>query len=140
MYYANFRIEEQVSVPWCGKIQNQRLEVLGKTLNLHSNFTCTQEVWSLNRFICICSRENKTVAYTHIQNHFIPLQNSVCFFPYNWLSNWASLLGHFNWVLVCGLEWDQKGTNKTLPPMGLRLFCQLLTSPKLPLIIFNTTI
>ena len=30
--------------------------------------------------------------------------------------------------------------NKTLAPMGFGLFCQLLTSPKLPLIIFNTTI
>ena len=59
---------------------------------------------------------------------------------YNWLSNWASLLDHSNWALVCGLEWDQKGTNKNLAPMGLGLFCQLLTSPKLPLIIFNTTI
>ena len=44
------------------------------------------------------------------------------------------------WALVCGLEWDQKGTNKTLAPMGLGLFNQLLTSSKLPLIIFNTTI
>ena len=33
-----------------------------------------------------------------------------------------------------------KGTNKTLAPMSLELFCQLLTSPKLPLIIFNITI
>ena len=30
-----------------------------------------------------------------------------------------------------------KGTNKTIAPMGLVLFCQLLTSPKVPLIIFN---
>ena len=44
------------------------------------------------------------------------------------------------WALVCGLEWDQRGTNKTLAPMSLGLFCQLLTSPKLPSIIFNTTI
>ena len=33
-----------------------------------------------------------------------------------------------------------KGTNKTLAPMGLGLFRQLLTSPKLPLTIFNITI
>ena len=32
--------------------------------------------------------------------------------------------------------WDQKGTNKTLALMGLGFFCQLLKSPKLPLIIF----
>ena len=60
--------------------------------------------------------------------------------PYNQLSNWASLLGLSNWALVCGLEWDQKRTNKTLTPTSLELFCQLLTSPMLPLIIFNTTI
>ena len=68
------------------------------------------------------------------------IKNSVCFSPYNWLSNWASLLDLFNWALVCGLEWDQKGTNKTLVSMGLGLFCQLLTSPKLLLIVFNTII
>ena len=39
MYYVNFRIKEQESVPWCGEIQNQRSEVLGKTFNLHSNST-----------------------------------------------------------------------------------------------------
>ena len=33
-----------------------------------------------------------------------------------------------------------KETNKILAPMGLGLFCQLLTSPKSPLIIFNTII
>ena len=43
-------------------------------------------------------------------------------------------MGHSNWGLVASLEWDQKGTNKTLAPIGLGLFCQLLTSPKLPLI------
>ena len=61
-------------------------------------------------------------------------------FVSNWLSNWAGLLGLSNWDLVYGLEWDQKGTNKTLVPMGLGLFYQLLISLKLPLIIFNTTI
>ena len=43
-------------------------------------------------------------------------------------------MGHSNWGLVASLEWDQKGTNKTLAPIGLGLFCQLLASPKLPLI------
>ena len=51
MYYINFRIQEQESVPWCCEIQNQRLEVLGNTLNLHTNSTYTQKVWSLNQFI-----------------------------------------------------------------------------------------
>ena len=44
-------------------------------------------------------------------------------------------LGSSMWLGV-----EPKGTNKTLVPMGLGLFCQLSTSPKLPLTIFNTTI
>ena len=39
MCYVNFRIREQECVPWCGEIQNQKSEVLGKTFNLHSNST-----------------------------------------------------------------------------------------------------
>ena len=66
MYYVNFKIQEQESVPWCSEIQNQRLEVLGNTFNLHSNSTCAQEMWSLNQFVCMCSRENKRMTYTHI--------------------------------------------------------------------------
>ena len=48
MYYVNFRIQEQESVPWCGEFQKQRLEVLGNTFNFHSNSTYTQEVWYFN--------------------------------------------------------------------------------------------
>ena len=47
------------------------------------------------------------------------------------------------WAIPIGRMWlgvGLKGTNKTLIPMGFGLFSQLLTSPKLPLIIFNTTI
>ena len=76
-----------------------------------------------------------------MKNHiFMYVSLLIYIYIYNWLSNWVSLLGHSNWTLVCGLEWDQKRTNKTLALMGLGLFYQLLTSPKLPLIIFNTTI
>ena len=55
------------------------------------------------------------------------------------------LIGLAYWVFPIGLycvAWSgtKKGTNKTLAPMGLELFCQLLISPKLPLTIFNTTI
>ena len=47
MYYANFRIQEQVSVPWCGEIQNQILDVLENTFNIHSNSTlCPRSVVS----------------------------------------------------------------------------------------------
>ena len=47
MYYANFRVQEQVSVPWFNEIQNQRLEVLENTFNLHSNSTlCPRSVVS----------------------------------------------------------------------------------------------
>ena len=135
MYYVNFRIQEQESVPWCGEIQNQRLEVLGNTLNIHSNFTYAQEVWSLNQFICICSRENKKVAYTHI--HIISFFYKIL---YASLLITDYLIGLAFWALICGLEWDQKRTNKTLVPMGFGHFCQLLTSPKLSLNIFYTTI
>ena len=39
MHYVILRIWEQDSVPWCGEIQNKRLEVIGNTFNLHSNST-----------------------------------------------------------------------------------------------------
>ena len=39
MCYVSFKIREQECVPWCGEIQNQKSEVLGKTFNLHSNST-----------------------------------------------------------------------------------------------------
>ena len=39
MHYVIFRILEHDSVPWCGEIQNKRLEVVGNTFNLHSNST-----------------------------------------------------------------------------------------------------
>ena len=74
---VSFRIREQECVPWCGEIQNQRLEVLENTLNLYSNFTYAQEVWSLNQFICMCSRENNKVAYTHI--HTISLSYKILY-------------------------------------------------------------
>ena len=71
-----------------------------------------------------------------------PLLNSVCFSPYIYktdyligLAFWPSQLSFSVWLGV-----GPKGTNKTLAPMGLGFFCQLLTSPKLPLTIFNTTI
>ena len=37
MYYVNFRIQKQKSVPWYDEIQNQRLEALRNTFKLHSN-------------------------------------------------------------------------------------------------------
>ena len=132
-----FWTRECTLVRWISK---QRSNVLGKTFNLHSNFTNAQDVWSFNQLYVL---ERMRVSNTHIQKcfHALVIDTKFCMFlSYNWLSNWASLLDLFNWALVCGLEWDQKGTNKTLVPMGLGLFCQLLTSPKLPLIIFNPTI
>ena len=122
MYYVSFRIWEQECVPWCGEIQNRRSEVLGKTFNLYSNSTwCPRCVVSQS----VSKERIKSVQHSYT-NHFIlcmilmkdlmkvsskTLLNSVCFSPYiyNWLSNWASLLGLSNWALVCGLEWDQNG-------------------------------
>ena len=105
-----------------------------------------REVSSLNQFTRMCSRENKRITYTHI--HTISIISMIYFLIlkiiyvslliHNWLSNWPfgpAQLGFNLW-----LEIGPKGTNKTLSPMGIRLICQLLTSPKLPLIIFNTTI
>ena len=112
MHYVILRIWEQDSVPWCGEIQNKRLEVLENTFNLHSNSTLRQEVWSLNQFL----RENNRVVSLAHTHHFtimiLFLKINFCMFlPFitNWLSNWAGLLGLSNWALMCGLEWDQKG-------------------------------
>ena len=113
MHYVILRIWED-SVPWCGEIQNKRLEVLGNNLIFTPIPLYAQEVWSLNQFL----RENNRVvslAHTHHFTTMILLKIIFCMFlPFitNWLSNWAGLLGLSNWVLVCGLEWDQKGPIK----------------------------
>ena len=82
-------------------------------------------------------REHPTLTYKTISCSY---KNYVCFSPYNWLSNWANFFGPFQLGFSVCLEWDQKETNKNVAPMGIELFCQLLTSPKFPLIIFNITI
>ena len=113
-----------------------KIKALGNTFNLHSNSTNAQEVWTHNWL----QRENLRVTYTHI-HHFtimLHLHKILYVFPFvsSQLSNWTGL-----WAFPIGLKcvaWS--GTNKTLSPMGLGLFCQLLTSPKLPLTIFNTII
>ena len=67
MCYVSFRTREQECIPWCGEIQNQRLEVVGNTFNLHSNSTCAQEVWSLNQlYVYVLERmiERLTLTYT----------------------------------------------------------------------------
>ena len=115
MHYVNFRIWEQECVPWCGEIQNRRSEVLGNTFNLHSNSTqCPRCVVSQS----VSKERIKNVQHSH-KNPFHSLWelswkslNEILYVSlliYNWLSNWASLLGLPNWVLVCGLKWDQKG-------------------------------
>ena len=56
-------------------------------------------------------------------------------------SYFLTALGLAFWASPIGLKyvvWDgTKGTNKALAPIGLRLIWQLLTSPKLPLIIWQ---
>ena len=70
MYYANFRIQEQVSVPWCGEIQNQRLEIHENTFNFHSNSTlCPRSV--VSQSISKGRKESGLHFYTH---HFIPYE------------------------------------------------------------------
>ena len=117
------------------------VEVLGNTFNLHFNSTYAQKVWSLNQFICMCLRENKRVTYTHIHTIFYSITKFYMFLSLyitNYLTGlafWAILMDFCMWLRV-----GPKGTNKTLAPIGFGHFYQLLTSPKLPLIIFNTTI
>ena len=113
------------------------LKMCGLSISFHGeNNECP--TFTYKPFHSLCDHNENPYESLSYENHFEILYVSLLI--YNWLSNWASLLSHSNWVLVCGLEWDQKRTNKTLALMGFGLFCQLLTSPKLPLIIFNTTI
>ena len=86
-------------------------------------------------YMNLFKRELERVQHSHT-NHFMYLSKKLCMS----LLITDYLIGLAFWAFPIGLEWDQKGTNKTLAPMGLELFCQLLTNPKLPLIIFNTTI
>ena len=67
MHYVNFRIYEQESVPWCGEFQNKDYKYLRTLLIFTPIPLDIQEVWSLNYFIYMCSRENKRVSNTHIQ-------------------------------------------------------------------------
>ena len=83
---------------------------------------------SINLYICVQGRIRQWLTLTYTPFH------SITKF-YMFLSLWAFLLGFSMWLGV-----GPKGINKTLAPMGFGPFCQLLTSPKLPLIIFNTTI
>ena len=49
------------------KFKTKDLKYLGTLLIFIPNPLDAQEVWSLNQFICVCSRENKKVSNTHIQ-------------------------------------------------------------------------
>ena len=51
------------SVPWCSEIQKQDLRKPLINIPIPHG---TQDVWSLNQFTHMCSRENKKLAYTHI--------------------------------------------------------------------------
>ena len=80
-------LEQRIeSVPWCGEIQNKRLEVLGNNFNLHSNSTNIQEVWSLNQFPRKNKREWLSLIHTKPFHKDFSLscylQNSICFSLY----------------------------------------------------------
>ena len=94
---------------------------------------------SISLYVCVQGRirECPTLTYKPFHTSYKILYISLLIIDY--------LIGLTFWAIsielqLCGLEWDQKRTNKTLVPMGLGLFCQLLTSSKLPLIIINTII
>ena len=102
-----------------------------------------QEVWSLNQlYAYVLKRMKESPTLTSMSFHVTYCSSKILYVSFIitdyliGLAVWAFPI----WDLVCALEWDQTRTNKTLAPMGLGLFCQLLTSLKLPLIIFNTTI
>ena len=110
-------------------ISKQRLEELGNTFNLHSNSTNTQGVWSFNQlYEFVQGRIRECLTLTYKPFHVLTKILYICLLTIDYLIGLA-LLGLSNWALICGLEWDQKGTNKTLALTGLGLFCQLLTSP-----------
>ena len=114
MHYVIFRIWEQDSVPWCGEIQNKRLEVLGNTFNLQSNSTLRSRSVVFQSVSKGEQSSGFTRTYTPLHNNDSLKINFCMFLPFitNWLSNWVSLLGLSNWALVCGLEWNQKGPIK----------------------------
>ena len=93
---------------------------------------------SISLHVCVQwrIREWLTLTYT-------PFHSSIKFYMFLSLYITNYLIGLVFWAIPIGRMWlgvGLKGTNKTLTPMGFRLFSQLLTSPKLSLIIFNTTI
>ena len=111
MYYVNFRIYEQESVPWCGEIQNQMLEVLGNTFNFHSNSTYTQELWSLNQFnVCVQGRIREWLTLTYTPFYSI---TKFCMFLSLYITNY--LIGLAFWAIPirvqyvawCGTEKDK---------------------------------
>ena len=110
MCYVNFRIWEQKSVPWCDEFQNKVCKHLGILLIFTPIPLMPKMCGLLISNVNLFKRELESVQHSHTPFHAsCSFQNSVCFSPYNWSSNWASLLGLSNWALACGLEWDQKG-------------------------------
>ena len=75
-----------------------KIEALGDTFNLHSNFINTQEVWTHNWL----QRENLRVTYIHIHTFTMVFHTHeilhVVPFVSNQLSNWAGILGLYNWA------------------------------------------
>ena len=97
------------------EIQKTRLE---NSFNLYPNSTWCPR-WVVSQSIL------KYVAFPKKKCTQNILQRKTVFSSF-----WASPIG------LLYVAWDgTKGINKVLAPMGLRHICQLLTSPKLPLII-----
>ena len=93
---------------------------------------------SIRLYVCVQGkiREWLTLTYT-------PFHSLTKFYMFLSLYITDCLIGLAFWPFQLGLNmWlgVRPGTNKTLAPMGFGPFCQLLTSSKLSLIIFNTTI
>ena len=95
MHYVILRIWEQDNVPWCGEIQNKRLEVLGNTFNLHSNSTLRPRSVVSQSVSKGELSSGFTRTYTPLHNNDSLKINFCMFLPFitNWLSNWAFPIG-----------------------------------------------
>ena len=107
-FCISYKTHSESNKHGCNEIQNQDLRIPLIFISIPHG---AQEVWSLNQFTRMCSRENKRVAYSHIHTIFIFYILQILYVSlliHNWLSNWTNFLGLPNWALVCSLRWDQR--------------------------------
>ena len=84
---------------------------------------------SISLYVCVQRRIRECPTLTYKPFHSLTKTLYVSLLITDYLIELA-FLGHSNWDLVYDLEWDQKGTNKTLAPMGFGLWAFLSTLDK----------